>query len=362
MSNTNTAIQWTDATWNVVVGCTKVSPGCRECYAKDLHDKRHAAYKAGKRVPLQYAEPFEKVQLMPERLREPLSWQKPRRVFVNSVSDLFHEDVPFGFVMRVLDVMARTPQHTYQILTKRPERMAEFFGRWGDLAGEDFEPKLVRGPDEARKAHPSGRGQLFADMLGSMGEPPAGCAYPTFDWMEGMIGWPTVFHNIHLGFSAESQECFDRRAVLMAPLMRAGWTVFVSAEPLLGPLVVQGWDGTVQRNWLHGPDGPGIRWLIAGGESGTDARTCRVEWLRSLRDQCRGAGVAFFCKQLGSNATSTLPDGETWPGHDGPTSRVQFSGDGFGNYRVSGLKDRKGGTPDEWPEDLRVREFPGFAE
>jgi protein gp37 len=119
-------IEWTDKTWNPVVGCTKVSAGCKNCYAKALHDQRHKAHVEGKAVPAQYANPFEVVQLMPERLRDPLSWRKPQRVFVNSVSDLFHEDIPDEFIDKVFAVMALTPEHTYQVLTKRPERMAEY--------------------------------------------------------------------------------------------------------------------------------------------------------------------------------------------------------------------------------------------
>ncbi|MEM7737642.1 MAG: phage Gp37/Gp68 family protein [Deinococcota bacterium] len=119
----STSIEWTDETWNPVVGCTKVSQGCKNCYAKTLHDKRHKAYLDGKQMPKQYAEPFETIQLKPERLEQPLHWRNPRKIFVNSVSDLFHEQVPFEFIDRVFAIMAATPKHTYQILTKRPERM-----------------------------------------------------------------------------------------------------------------------------------------------------------------------------------------------------------------------------------------------
>lgn len=121
-------IAWTDATWNPVVGCTKVSQGCKHCYAKTLHDMRHKAYLQGKMVPLQYAFPFETVQTLPNRLAMPLGWKKRKKIFVNSMSDLFHEDVPDGFISQVMDVMEEASWHTFQILTKRPERMAQFFG------------------------------------------------------------------------------------------------------------------------------------------------------------------------------------------------------------------------------------------
>jgi protein gp37 len=119
----STKISWTDETWNPVVGCTKISDGCRNCYAKALHDMRNQAYHAGKKLPAQYALPFETIQLMDDRLEMPLHWRAPRRVFVDSVSDLFHESVPFSFITRVFEVMGRASQHTFQVLTKRPERM-----------------------------------------------------------------------------------------------------------------------------------------------------------------------------------------------------------------------------------------------
>lgn len=119
----NSKISWTDSTWNPVVGCTKVSAGCKHCYAKELHDLRYRARLAGKKMPEQYALPFESVQLIQDRLGMPFHWRAPRRIFVNSVSDLFHEDVPFWFIDHVFNTIAHTPWHTYQILTKRAERM-----------------------------------------------------------------------------------------------------------------------------------------------------------------------------------------------------------------------------------------------
>src|SRR5690348_14696881 len=121
-------IQWTDASWNPVVGCKRVSAGCDHCYAFQLHDQRHIAWKRGRwdAAPKQYRLPFSKVQLLPERLNDPLRWRKPRRVFVNSMSDLFHEDVPGEFINQVWNTMRNAKQHTYQILTKRPERLLEW--------------------------------------------------------------------------------------------------------------------------------------------------------------------------------------------------------------------------------------------
>lgn len=123
----STAIAWTDETWNPIVGCTKVSAGCKNCYAYDLHEKRHRAYLAGKLQSCpQYARPFGEIQVLDRRLNDPIRWRKPRRIFVNSVSDLMHRDITDADVRRVLHVIAETPRHTYQLLTKRPERLADF--------------------------------------------------------------------------------------------------------------------------------------------------------------------------------------------------------------------------------------------
>jgi protein gp37 len=119
----STTIEWTDETWNPVTGCSKVSPGCRLCYAKVLHDMRHQAHLNGRKMPAQYHEPFEHVQCWPNRLGIPLGWRRPRLCFVNSMSDLFHRDVPAAFIERVFKVMANCPQHTFQILTKRSTRL-----------------------------------------------------------------------------------------------------------------------------------------------------------------------------------------------------------------------------------------------
>ena len=124
-----TGIEWTDATWNPVTGCTRVFSGCRNCYAEKDHEKRHRAYLAGKRLPVQYALPFSRVQLLPKRLEEPFHWRKPRFVFVNSTSDLFHEDIPEDYIRKVFETMAACPRHTFQVLTKRSARLAELAPR-----------------------------------------------------------------------------------------------------------------------------------------------------------------------------------------------------------------------------------------
>jgi protein gp37 len=123
MSN-KTGIEYADSTWNIVTGCSPKSEGCAACWARDLHNLRHRAFLDGKKLPAQYAVPFSQVQLLPERLEQPLHWKKPRRIFVASTGDLWHDEVPFSYINRVFDVMERAAWHVFQVLTKRPERMA----------------------------------------------------------------------------------------------------------------------------------------------------------------------------------------------------------------------------------------------
>lgn len=129
-------IQWTDNSWNPVTGCTRVSKGCDQCYAFTLHDQRHEVYKrdngiymkTGKPIPRQYALPFSEIQLMPERLEDPLRWKTPKKIFVNSMSDLFHSKVPDDFILQVFAIMNRAHWHTFQVLTKRPGRLTSGSG------------------------------------------------------------------------------------------------------------------------------------------------------------------------------------------------------------------------------------------
>jgi protein gp37 len=330
------AIQWTDATWNPVTGCSKVSPGCAHCYAESL-TRRFAASWGVPDLPWTPGNAAENVILHPDRLGQPRRWQKPRMVFVNSMSDLFHEQVPDGFIAWVFYVMAQAPQHTFQVLTKRPERMRDFMRRWADSLDRDEngEPEhrmaLARGPEELRKAHNCGRALLMADMLEQWGEPPAGVAYPTYDWMEGPITWPEVPHNVWLGVSIE-----NRRYVHRADLLRETPAAvrFISAEPLLGPLI-KDYEKLLdpcnesEMRWADGSDAleldlTGIDWLIVGGESGQGHRPMRPEWVRDLRDACVPpdsvsgrvhGGTAFFFKQWGGRtpkAGGRELDGRTW--------------------------------------------------
>jgi protein gp37 len=291
------AIEWTDATWNPTTGCDRVSPGCAHCYALTIAGRLQAmgVRGYGRDGDPKTSGPGFGLTLHPERLGIPLAWTRPRRIFVDSMSDLFHADVPDGFVMAVWKTMHDAAWHTFQVLTKRPERMAEWVARWADVEGEANDPDRDRTPDGVRAAHPSGRGQLFADMLEQMGPPPDGYQYPRFAWLRYAAA---ALPNVWLGTSVENARWKSRIDSLR-------WTPaavrFLSCEPLLGPL------GELDLDGIH--------WVIAGGESGPDHRPLDLGWVREIRDQCVDAGVAFFFKQVGGRTPKSGGrelDGRTW--------------------------------------------------
>ena len=252
MSDKST-IEWTDATWNPIRGCTKISPGCKHCYAATFAERFRGVE----------GHPFEQgfdLRLVPDKLSDPLGWKKPRRIFVNSMSDLFHEGVSDDYILRVAEVMLEANWHTYQVLTKRPERMCDFLNSKLRFAAES----------------------------------------PHIWW----------------GVSVEDRKFGVPR---IAHLQAANVPVrFVSAEPLLEDL------GSLDLS--------GINWLIVGGESGHGARPFQLDWARNLIQQCRFQHVACFVKQFGR---------QPWD-----------------NGKPLKLKSSKGGDMNEWPEDIRVREFP----
>lgn len=233
MSKTN--IEWATEVWNPTTGCNKVSQGCKHCYAEGMH-KRLAGMGQQK-----YQQPFlDGVVEHPEALQLPLKWKKPQRVFVNSMSDLFHEDVSFDFINAVFSVMSDIDQHTYMVLTKRPQRMLDFFKWKSNQFGIRWQPK----------------------------------------------------ENVWLGVSLENQEAAYERIPLL--LQAPAAVRFLSCEPLLGPVKLP--------LPLERAGGEAIHWVICGGESGNNARPMHPDWARSLRDQCAAAGVPFFFKQWGEFA------------------------------------------------------------
>jgi len=265
-----TKIEWTDATWNPVTGCSVVSPGCTNCYAMKLAGTRlkHTESRIGltrdsKAGPVWSGE----VRLNEQWLDQPLRWRRPRRIFVCAHGDLFAENVPDEWIDRVFAVMALARKHTFQVLTKRAKRMREYVTRL------DQEPLR----------------ETIRRMAMAMPLP-----IPKFEYMT------VPPDNVWLGVSAEDQVRADERIPELLATPAA--VRFVSAEPLLGPIDTQGLTG--------------LDWIIVGGESGPDARPMHPDWARSIRDQCAAAGVPFFFKQWG--AWSWAPDrmnfaqGEVW--------------------------------------------------
>ncbi len=271
-------IEWTDATWNPTVGCTKVTAGCRECYAERIHDMRHKAYLEGKKVPQQYAEPFGKIQLMRERLLWSTSVRGRKLIFVDSMSDLFHEAIPTYFINKVFDTMAACPEHIFQVLTKR-------IGRAKAVLSE-YNP--------------------------------------------GVLSHTYPLPNVWIGTSVEIQETADKRIPLLLETPAAHR--FLSIEPLLGPtrpiLGKRYCKNCNVIHWTANPSGYGfvkqevycpkcgyaygyfdnsvgcsdIEWVIVGGESGPGARSLKSEWVENLQVQCERAHVPFFFKQWGEYA------------------------------------------------------------
>ena len=294
------SIEWTDKTWNPTVGCSKVSAGCKNCYAETMH-----ARLTGMRVP-KYAEPFTVVKPWPAHLAEPLRWKKPARIFVNSMSDLFHGDVDDEYIAAVFGVMAACPQHTFQVLTKRAERLPRWFG-WAVARGNQQSlmhecVKTYMGYDNRQRPAVNER------------------------------RWPLP--NVWIGVSVENQEQADARIPHLLNVPAA--VRFLSCEPLLGPVTLHpgilGCVGHLAETFGN----PLIHWVIVGGESGHGARIFDCAHARKIVEQCQVAGVAVFVKQLGACAIDQ--------DNDGIAPLV--------------LRNRKGGDPAEWPTDLRVREYP----
>ena len=363
------SIEWTDRVWNPVVGCTPVSPGCLNCYAARMavrlegigargYEATALESGATRRIAeVRGANDLESgggggrpvftgdVRLRPEKLGEPLKWRKPCRVFVNSMSDLFHEAVPDEFIRLVMAAMSFAGQHTFQVLTKRPERMAAWFADPANSLSACQAEWVAAGISDET---PTGKHRI--GRCGSDGSINGTCR-----GVGDGNHWPLP--NVWMGTSVENQAAADERVphLLLCPAE----VRFLSCEPLLGRVDLSaffggpyvGLPGDVVHKWYNF----GIGWVIGGGESGPEARGCEIADLRALRDQCRAAGVPFFLKQLGARPVlaSVYDTGLDWP--EG-TRFTRCEGGPWGRSIV--LKDKKGGDPAEWPEDLRVREMP----
>jgi len=443
-----TEIAWTNSTWNPIRGCSLVSAGCQNCYAmKQAHrfsgpGKPYAGLtELGPQGPRWNG----KIRLVPEALEQPLHWKKPRRVFVNSMSDLWHQDVPLEFLLAVWSVMEATPHLEYQILTKRPERMLSvlqssigaeaqsimqpayerraipgYQGYYADTEGSIWstrrgQMKRLAPCIETKWGHshvalhagvgiPARQekvGRIVLMTFGRMPEPGEEACHRTGNPQDNRIGnlrwgtkadnsadrtaqgnavtrrslsvtdiaklriaaligksdralaqqfdishtqvarvihgesWPfRVLPNVWLGVSVEDQQTADERIPIL--LQTPAVVRWISAEPLLEPVTLHEWDGTLQRNYFTDKTGPGVDWVVVGGESGPCARPCDLAWIRSIKNQCHAANCAVFVKQLGAKPRGIY---NWWP-------------------CKPKLRDKKGGDMTEWPTDLRVREWP----
>lgn len=313
-------IEWCHATWNPLRGCSRVSEGCRHCYAEreaHRHSGPGGAYEGLTVLGNQGVRWTGIVRLIGEHLDDPIRWREPRRIFVNSMSDLFHEAVPDEWIRAVFGVMASAQHHRYIVLTKRPQRMRNLLLQWEN---------------------------------------------------EGLImrsGYGVRLPNVCLGVSVEDQKTADERIPLL--LQTPAAVRCVSYEPALGPvnfrrivydhvIAIDALTGDCGFPVPHAPTEAHLDWVIIGGESGPNARPFDIAWARSTVEQCRAAGVACFMKQFGArpyNGDEMQPTGRFRGSRSNGTRQLEMKAE------VLKLRDRKGGDPTEWPQDLRIREFPG---
>ena len=302
MSKTN--IEWAQHVWNPIAGCSIVSPGCTNCYAMKQAHRIQAmnpgSHYTGTTKVVNGNPVWTGVlkQASERTLTQPLRWTKPRMIFVNSMSDLFHESVPDEWIDRVFAVMGLCPQHTFQVLTKRAARMRKYV------------TELVEDRQDCRL-------EAICDHAVKLTNSP--CAAHVED-----VDLPLP--NVWLGVSAEDQTRADERIPHLLATPAA--VRFISAEPLLGPLDLMGLTiphalgGTMRLNALTGrirdlagfepqqaDDQTKLSWIIAGGESGPGARPMNPQWARDIRDQCQAEGVAYFHKQNGEYASVSEVEG-----------------------------------------------------
>lgn len=326
-----TPIEWADYSWPIVNGCRRISPGCGGaegggCYAERLAATRlaHTPKYAGlARMTANGPRWSGEARLHEADLLAPLRLRKPSRIFVADMGDLFFDGVPDDVIDRVFAVMAQAPRHTFQVLTKRPDRMRKYFAAW-----------------------PNGmsRGHHIALHIGNGSGPTVELPLP----------------NVWLGVSVEDQKRADERIPLLLDTPAA--VRFLSCEPLLGSIRFADVPG-FNKCGSAGVELLRNLWVIVGGESGPGARPCDVAWIRSIVEQCRGANVPVFVKQLGAHVidrNDSIANGtpQEWP----DDTDVEDCGDPSRQYQGAPcrilLANRKGGEMAEWPRDLRVREFP----
>ncbi|MBW4690046.1 MAG: phage Gp37/Gp68 family protein [Komarekiella atlantica HA4396-MV6] len=328
----STNIEWCDETINPIVGCSRLSEGCKHCYAAT----------AAKSSRLQQFSQYQTVsewdgtvEFVKSQLIKPLHWRKPKKIFVCSMADLFHANVPFEWIDQVMAVVALCPQHTFQVLTKRPERALKYFRQ----------PQLWVKWYEAAKEH----------LWGAIGENFGGL----INLQQYFIDQPFPLPNLWLGTSTENQAMADKRIPILLQIPAS--LRFLSCEPLLEEITLSRYhnngigylghkikcpncgvtginppDKYYQYCWQCNSEmerkEPTISWIICGGESGPNSRPCHIEWIESIVIQCQESNTPVFVKQLGANAH-----------HQGQRFKT---------------RDKKGGEIEEFPEQLRIREFP----
>jgi protein gp37 len=367
-------ISWTDATWNVIDGCRRVSEGCRNCYAERMALRFSGPGKpyeglVRKRLVVvdgkeqSHAQWTGESRFHVDRLCLPLSWRIPKRIFVNSMSDLFFEDLDDEQIAAVFGVMAAAGRHTFQILTKRASRMRDWFA-W--LANEARECNGGQGMTPAARCFVAAQniathGQLEADLVEQ--------------WLsDGYLvtraltaPWPLP--NVWLGVSCEDQAAANERVPYLLKVPAA--IRFLSCEPLLGPIDLfhvhtHEYNSIGAERFVNALDGighPNVDWVIAGCESGPRCRPCDYRWLRSLRDQCDLASVRFFLKQATAVGSVATPDDADDPEENALRSSVGepivhgIDKDGFGH---ASAPKRKGGNVIERPylDGKQHLEFP----
>lgn len=275
-----TKIPYADMGWNPICGCNYplVSIGCENCFARSLHNQRHRAYLAGKKLPKMYAKPFEEIQFFPERLEEPLKWRKPQIVFVGSQTDLFHEEVENDDVIDIFQVIRKCPKHKFLMLTKR-------------ISG----------------------------------------AKNYCDW----LGFQDVYPNLYLGVTVCNQAEADKNIPLALQIPAAH--LWISLEPLLENIIIP--LELLKR----------ISYLVVGCESGPNAKPCRLEWIESIVDQCKAAGVKCFVKQVQLPKMDGMKNNIGYESKEISVSMLDHAIK-YEGFRIST-------KPDEWPEKLRRREF-----
>lgn len=313
-------IQWTDITANPIHliredgsngghFCNKVSPGCLHCYAEEMNQSNY--FKFASHLPYSGSAP-DNLIFDDKVMQELMKTRSSKKIFLCSMTDLFGEWVPDAWIDQAFAYMALASQHTFQILTKRPERMKEYFAL-----------------HEGKPGFYASRSEMVFDALRKI--------KPEAEWNKFI--WPLP--NCWLGVSVENQKAADSRIPLL--LMTPAKIKFLSCEPLLEAIDLRKHLGicvgcqTCSFAGNHQIAKSKINWIIIGGESGKGARTCNIDWIRSIVQHCQKAETAVFVKQLGSNAVEPA----------------------YLKYKTS---DRKGGKIDEFPDDLRVREFPFFQE